>query len=217
MSGRFVKNFSIYSAATRLSILAVVAALAAAMVLAVPGTSEAAKKKKKKKQSAEELTNFLLGPEYSQWLVGAIARIATEDEIQSFMRLTSDDEASAFVEEFWAARRSGDSIWPADSPQATFETRAKEADTLYSEGPRRGRQSDRGAVYILYGEPEEVKYEISSRRGQGPIEVWVYPKTAEPGLDGQQPERYYYFTKQGDYTVATIAPRRDTLRRPGGF
>jgi GWxTD domain-containing protein len=209
MNVRFVKSFSICCAATSL--------LGLALMLALPDGAEAAKKKKKKKQSAEQLTNFLLGPRYSQWLVGAIARMATEAEVESYMSLTSDDQATAFVEEFWASRGSGESVWPpVDTPQSIFETRAKEADTIYSEGPRRGRQSDRGAIFILYGEPEEVKYELSSRPNQGPIEVWIYPQSAEAGLDGKQPERFYYFTKQGDYTVATIAPRRDTLRRPGG-
>ena len=141
--------------------------------------------------------------------------MATPTEIQGYMALTSDEAATEFIEEFWAARRTGESIWPANQPQGVFETRAKEADTLYSEGPRSGRRSARGAVFILYGEPEEVKYELSSRSNMPPVEVWIYSKSAEPGLDGEQPDRFYYFSKQGEYTVATNAPRRQNLR-PGG-
>ncbi len=208
MNGRYVKSF--WTCCAALSALVVVS------VLVLPGELQAQKKKKKKEHSPEELTNFLLGPEESIWLVGAIGRIASDEEIADYLRLTSDDEAANFVEEFWARRRSTDSVWPADQPQGIFETRAREADRQFAEGARQGRRSDRGTIHILYGPPEEVKYEVGARPGHESVEVWVYPKDAEPGLDGQRPKRYYYFVRRGEYTVETAAPPRRRLR-PGAF
>lgn len=205
MSGRYAKSFWTCCAA--------VSALAAMLMLAAPAELAA---KKKKVRSPEELTNFLLGPERSLWLVGAIGRIASEEEIDGYLRLTSDEAADAFIEEFWSRRRSSKSVWPAAQPQGVYETRAREADRQFSEGARQGRRLDRGVVHILYGPPEEVRYEVAARPGIGPIEVWVYPKKAEKGLDGESPKRFYYFVKKGEYTVETVAPPRQRLRPGAG-
>ena len=89
MNVRFVKSFSTYCVATSL--------VALALLLAQPGELQAGKKK----PAAEDLTNFLLAPEYSQWLVGAIGRMASAAEIQAFLALTADDEAAAFVEKLF--------------------------------------------------------------------------------------------------------------------
>ncbi len=183
-------------------------ALALVCALALPGAAEA----KKKPRPREELTNFLLGSELSLWLVGAIGRMATEQEIDRYLGLTADDEAEAFIEEFWSRRHSAESVWPAKQPRGIYEVRAGEADRLFTEGARLGRHSDRGIVHILYGEPAEVKYEVASRPGIGAIEVWVYPKKAEKGLDGKSPKRQYFFAKQGEFTVETAPPTRRRLR-----
>ena len=200
MNGRYVKSFWTCCGAA--------SGLVLVLALTLPGELEA----RKKKRSREELTNFLLGPEKSLWLVGAVGRIASEDEIAGYLRLTSDEEAEAFIQEFWDRRRSKKSVWPASQPQGIYETRAREADRLYTEGARLGRLSDRGIVYILHGPPEETRYEVVDRPGFGPLEVWVYPKQAEKGLDGEKPDRFYYFVKKGEYTVETTPPPRQRLR-----
>ncbi len=204
MSGPSAKSFWICCV--------VVSALALALV--TPGAVAA---KKQKPRSPEELTNFLLGPGHARWLVGAISRIASDQEIDRYLHLDSDDDASAFIEEFWAARRSSEIAWPAPQPQGIYETRAREADTLFTEGPLAGRRSDRGTIHILYGAPEKVSYEVAARPGLGPIEVWTYAKDAEKGLDGEQPKREYFFVQKGEHTVQTPTPPRQKLRpRSGG-
>ncbi len=205
MSVQYVKSSWTFCAAA--------SSLALALALALPGDARTARKKPR---SIEELTNFLLGPEKSLWLVGAIGRIASDEEIDAYLRLRSDQDAEAFIEKFWARRRSGESVWPAVQPRGLFETRAREADRLYAEGTRPGRRTDRGTIHILYGPPEQVKYEVAARPGLGPIEVWVYPKQAEQGLDGERPKRTYYFVKRGEYTVETPPLQRQRLR-PGRF
>ena len=82
---------------TRLLVLAVVVCLVAA---------SASHAQKSRKYDRLELTNLLLGPDYSQWLVGPIARIASDQERQSFLELTDDAAAEQFVERFWSSRES---------------------------------------------------------------------------------------------------------------
>jgi GWxTD domain-containing protein len=142
---------------------------------------------------ALESTNFLLGPEHSQWLVGAIGRIATEEERRQFLALEDDAAAAAFVAEFW--RQPG-----RERLQRVYDERAGLADRRFSEAAHPGRKTDRGTVFILYGEPSEILFEDKRHVDDPPVELWRYPKDAEVGLDGARPERLYRFAKRGDLT-----------------
>src|SRR5882672_10430940 len=51
-----------------------------------------------------DLTNPFLGPDWSAWLVGPISRLATPEEMQSFLALKDDAAAAAFAESFWKKR-----------------------------------------------------------------------------------------------------------------
>lgn len=148
-----------------------------------------------------DLTNPFLGPEYSAWLVGPIARLATAEEIQAFQAISSDEQAQAFVEAFWA-KRTGSADQFGNTVRQVFEKRAAEADRAFSESGYSGRRTDRGAVYILYGPPQKTDYEVSPTPGEGPLEVWIYDETSPPGLDGKKPAGLYRFVKRGDLTVS---------------
>lgn len=139
------------------------------------------------------LTNFQLGPEYSQWLVGALGRVATEAEKTEFLALGDDAAAVAFVERFWA--RPG-----RDRVQRIYGERAAVADRRFGEAAFPGRKTDRGTIFILYGEPEEISFEDRRHVDDPPVELWRYPKDADAGLDGERPERVYRFAKSGDLT-----------------
>lgn len=147
-----------------------------------------------------DLTNPFLGPEHSGWLIGPIARLATPEEIRAFQAITSDEQAQAFVEAFWA-KRTGAADEFGSSVRQVFEKRAAEADRAFTESGYRGRRTDRGAVFILYGPPRKVDYEVSPTPGENPLEVWTYDETSPPGLDGRKPAGHYRFIKRGDLTV----------------
>lgn len=147
-----------------------------------------------------ELINPLLGPEYAQWLLGPISWMATPKEVEEYQALTSDEEAARFIEEFWAERDP----YPQrpDNPlRKTFEERVDQADSLYRQGGLPGHRTDRGTIYVLYGEPEKVDYQVSPEPGDPLLEVWEYPKKDAPeGLDGEKPERFYRFVERGGVT-----------------
>ncbi|HJX29442.1 MAG TPA: GWxTD domain-containing protein [Thermoanaerobaculia bacterium] len=190
---------AIHRPTLRLSVLTLAAALALACGSSGP-----------RRINPADLTNPFLGPEQSGWLIGPIARIATPEEIQAYLALTDNAQADAFIEQFWARRDPNPQV-PGNPLLSTFEERTAEADRLYSEAGYRGRRTDRGAVFVLYGEPTKVEYEISPARGQAAIEAWSYAPTTPAGLDGRKPSPLYRFIKRGDLTE-TYIPRESDPR-----
>lgn len=180
-----------------------------------------AKKGKKKARHPEELFNPLLGIEYSHWLMGPIYEIASEQEIATYLDFVDDEEAKSFIEEFWKKRNEGTGFFE-DSPEKIFKQRAELADSRYSEGALPGRRTDRGTIFILFGEPEKIEYESSSKVGGAPLEAWKYPKDAKEGLGGEAPKSAYRFIEVGEHTVfftQQAANRREiedrrTLNKP---
>jgi len=163
-----------------------------------------------------DLTNPFLGPEYSGWLIGPVVRLATPEEIQAFQAITTDEQARAFVEAFWA-KRTGVADQFGNTVRQVFDKRAAEADRAFTESGYSGRRTDRGAIFILYGPPKKVDYEVSPTPGENPVEVWMYDETSPLGLDGKRPASLYRFIKRGDLTVTYTLGRPDPrLRhRPG--
>ena len=150
-----------------------------------------------------DLTNPFLGPEYSAWLIGPVARIASRDEIKAYLALHDDREADAFIQQFWERRGQVASAggFPSRSARAVFEERAAVADKKYSEAGLLGHRTDRGTIFVLYGLPSRGGFEVAQRPTDPPIEVWQYDAGAPAGLDGKQPDPVYRFAKRGDLTV----------------
>jgi hypothetical protein len=191
--------------------------------------------------SMADLTNPFLGPEYSSWLIGPVARIASPAEVKTYLGLHDDRDAAAFIEQFWERRKpakgtprggagaaqggsSGGTLpsipaftMPGRNPVlALFEERAEVADKKYSEGGVLGRRTDRGTILIVYGPPKKGGFEVAPNPSNPPIEVWEYTPDAPVGLDGKQPDRFYRFAKRGDLTVFYV-PRpgsHPTLQAP---
>jgi len=151
------------------------------------------------KQDDLELINPLLGPEYSQWLVGPIAWMADKKEIEQYLALTSDEQAQSFIDEFWR-RRNPYPDRPDNALRRDFDKRIADAESDYREGGLPGYRTDRGTVFVLYGKPSEVDYEVAPDPLDPLIEVWRYEKDAEKGLDGEKPDRFYRFIKRGEVT-----------------
>ena len=151
-----------------------------------------------KARSADELLNVFLSPGRAQWLVGPISRLATEEQIAAYLAITDDDEAERFIAEFWAAREPMEGL-PGLTARQQFEQLAAEADRQFGEATYRGRRTDRGTTFILYGPPDVVDYTPARRAQDGEIEMWYY-RRPRLGLDGQAPEPAYHFLREGDLT-----------------
>lgn len=154
----------------------------------------------KKPVDSEDLFNPLLGVEYSHWLVGPIYQMASDKEIEEYALLTSDEEAATFVEAFWERHNQGTEVFKK-TPRQIYEDRAATADSRYSEATFPGRLTDRGTVYILFGEPEETSFESSRLLDGPPIEVWEYGKDSRPGLNGEKPKKQFRFMEIEGSTI----------------
>ncbi|MGB6338036.1 MAG: GWxTD domain-containing protein [Thermoanaerobaculia bacterium] len=146
------------------------------------------------------MTNFLVSPKHAHWLLGPISQLATTAEIEGYLALGSDEEATRFIDAFWE-ERDRSVVFPATRISQQFAERVATADKYYSEGARRGRTTDRGTIYVLYGSPGLIRFEALPRDATRSIEEWIYEEDAEAGLDGKQPERSYRFWKDGELTV----------------
>jgi GWxTD domain-containing protein len=164
--------------------------------------------------SLADLTNPALGPDYAQWLIGPISFLATAEEVKGYLAVKDDAAAQEFIQQFWA-RRNPHPGRPDNPVHETFEARGAAADRLYGEAGFTGRQTDRGSIYVVYGPPPKVDFQVPPVPGAPPIEVWDYGTEAAAGLNGRKPSPRYRFSKRGDLTVFYIPGRLDSrLRRP---
>lgn len=165
-------------------------------------------------RNAADLTNPFLGPEYTSWLVGAVSRIATPEEVQGYLAVRDDAAAEAFIRQFWERRDPSPEL-PGNAVLDTFNERSAQADKAFSEAGYLGRRTDRGTIHVVYGPPTESDYDVLT--AGVPLEVWTYGAKAPVGLDGKRPAGSYRFVKRGDLTVLYLPGQSDPrLRnRPG--
>ncbi len=165
-------------------------------------------------RTAADLTNPFLDLEHSTWLIGPISRLATPQEIKEYLALTDDAKADAFIRHFWEIRNPSPGR-PLNPLFQAFEQRGAAADRLYSEAGRAGRRTDRGTLYVLYGRPGKIEFEVAPNPQDPPIEVWQYSEKTPAGLDGKRPLSIYRFAKRGDLTVTYVPNAPSSRRRPG--
>ncbi len=161
-----------------------------ALALVLGAASAATAEDSLERLHPDDLINPFLGPAYTRWMVGPVGQLADEEERTLFLLMESEEPAKAFVEQFWS-RRDG-------ALKRQFELRAAEADKRYSESGLLGRRTDRGMVYVLFGDPEKTEWEEHRDIDDPDIELWTYPKSAAKGLNGKKPARRYRFAREGD-------------------
>ena len=112
--------------------------------------------------SNEELDDFLAKSKY----------IATKPEIDKYKSLVNEVGKREFMTNFWKARDED----PSDARNqylADYIERIKQANNLFSGFSKEGWQTDRGRVYIIYGEPDEIDRHPNETETR-PYEIWYY-------------------------------------------
>lgn len=157
-----------------------------------------------------EMINPRLGPSWAQYLVGPLSRVATDAEIEEFLALADDTAAEQFAQQFWSRRdprpeRTGNAL------RELFDQRAREADRRFSQAGYLGRRTDRGTIWVLHGEPDDMDFEPNPRGYGDLIEVWRYePKPDRVHLNGRAADAMYRFLQAGDLKVFYSAPAART-------
>ena len=170
--------------------------IAASLLAALPVGAE--ERGKRAPRPADELINVFLSPGKAQWMVGPIAALASEGEIETFLAITDEVAAESFIAEFWSRRKPIEGA-PGLTARRQFEYLAEEADRRFGEATYPGRRTDRGTIFILYGPPDEIDYEPARQANRGEIEIWRYERP-RIGLDGEAPKPTYNFIEDGDIT-----------------
>lgn len=158
-----------------------------------------------------QLTNIYLAPEHARWMVGSIYQLASPEEVERWLALRSDEAAEEFIAEFWA-RRDPNPAREGNEFREEYERRAGRADVVYRDGTTPGRQTEKGAIHILFGEPAETKILTPTNVDNPPIEVWSYPRDRQ-SLDGRPVREDYAFVIRENGRVELLRP----LQKPEGL
>lgn len=98
-----------------------------------------------------------------------LADQSERDAIQSFIKTPDDTYMRYFVMNFFTRRNP-------DNPKAEWEKysdKVRGVNKLFSASGKVGYETDRGYIYLKYGEPTE-RIIVRSEQGSLPYEVWVY-------------------------------------------
>jgi GWxTD domain-containing protein len=112
--------------------------------------------------SEEELDDFFEKSRY----------IASVPEIQKYENLTTENAKSKYLTEFWKARDED----PSDDMNhylKDYLRRLKESNVRFKALSREGWKTDRGRVYLIYGQPSEVD-RYPNQTESRPYEIWYY-------------------------------------------
>lgn len=133
-----------------------------------------------------------LPEKYKKWLEEEVVYIITPLEREVFLQLTTDRERDMFIEAFWKHRDPNPS-----TPENEFKTehyrRISYANHFFRESPKPGWMTDRGRMYIILGEPNDIQ-RFSGKTAIYPCEVWFYQGKTELGLP---PAFHLVFFQQG--------------------
>ena len=127
-------------------------------------------------ESEEALANFF------RETLGVLAYIANEAELQA-LRMAAPADREAAWDAFWEQRdpTPGDGL---NEYKEEFLRRVQVANDRFSV-VRKGWRSDRGRIYILYGEPDQIDHERTNRA----TEIWHYDQLG----------RRFVFVDRGGY------------------
>lgn len=98
--------------------------------------------------------------------------IATSSERDQYAKLQNVEGKRDFLLKFWR-KRDQDPSTPVNEFKNQFLERVRLSDDRYSTINKRGNKTDRGRVFILYGEPDEIE-RYPNDMDKKPYEIWRY-------------------------------------------
>jgi GWxTD domain-containing protein len=139
-------------------------------LLAAPAASFAPKGQKPK-----------LPESYKKWLDEEVVYIIAPMERDVFLKLQTDRERDLFIEAFWKQRDP-----TPGSPENEFKTEhfrriAYANRYLGRDAPRPGWKTDRGRIYIILGEAQDIQ-RFEGKSSTYDAEVWFYQGKTDMGL-----------------------------------
>ena len=98
--------------------------------------------------------------------------IAMPAEIEQYENLAGVDAKREFLFNFWKIRDNTPET-PKNEAKEEYRQRIKLVDARYKTFSREGYKTDRGRVYLIYGEPDEIDLHPNDY-DKKPHEIWYY-------------------------------------------
>lgn len=98
--------------------------------------------------------------------------LANKVEVQSWQTLTNLDAKKKFLFTFWQNRDANPET-PENEYKNDYFKRIQQANEKFATFQKKGWQTDRGRVFCMYGEPNEVE-RYPSETNTKPYEIWYY-------------------------------------------
>ena len=128
---------------------------------------------------------------YQRWLEQDVIYLITPEERLAFLALNAAEEREHFIEQFWQRRDFVPQTEENEFRDRHYQ-RMAQANMTYGFGKHAGWQTDRGRIYILYGEPDEVKQD-------GIHETWLYH--SRPIFRGEAKFQFTDLNRTGEFRL----------------
>jgi GWxTD domain-containing protein len=145
-------------------------------------------------------------PVYKKWLEEEVVYIISPLEKQVFEKLQTDRERDLFIEAFWRQRDPTSGTAENEFKTEHFKRINYANYYLGRQSPLPGWRTDRGRIYIILGEPNDIQH-FESGQETYPAEVWFYQNKAEVGLPAGFNIVFFKEHGTGDYKL--YSPTRD--------
>ena len=137
---------------------------------------------------------------YKKWLDEEVVYIISSLEKEVFLKLQTDRERDLFIEAFWKHRDP-----TPNSVENEYKTehyrRINYANRfLGREAPKPGWMTNRGRIYIILGEPNDIQ-RLQGEQGIYNCEIWFYQGKTDLGLPAGFNILFYQENNQGEYRL----------------
>ena len=119
---------------------------------------------------------------YVKWLNEEVVYIITDPERAAFQQLTTDDERSQFIQQFWLRRDPTPGTPENEFKEEHYRRIAYANDHFSTQTGMAGWKTDRGRIYIHFGPPDELETHPAGDR-PFPFERWRYRWIQNLGAD----------------------------------
>jgi GWxTD domain-containing protein len=141
------------------------------------------------------------------WLGHDVGAILSSEERRAFLELETETARARFADSFWQSRDPTPGT-RRNEFRDEHERRLLYADEHFGrDGTRPGSRSDRGRIYLLFGEPQDRREFHSSAYGLYPAELWFYQAPKGVGLPPFFQLVFYKPHGAGDFKI--YSPLRD--------
>ncbi|MCP2597497.1 GWxTD domain-containing protein, partial [Candidatus Aminicenantes bacterium AC-335-G13] len=143
---------------------------------------------------------------YKKWLEEEVVYIITPTEKEVFLQLNTNRERELFIRAFWKQRDPTPGT-PKNEFKEEHYRRLNYANSHFGrEASKPGWKTDRGRIYIILGEPQDIE-RIIGENGIYNTEIWFYQGLTKYGL----PPAFYliFFQKFGVGEYVLYSPIND--------